>query len=54
MATVDIACIAVLIAFGLVGVARGFFRQATSLAAFVLIALAAVPVGVAVVECICG
>ena len=50
MATADILCIVVLVVFGFIGVVRGFFRQVTSLAAFALIALVAVPVGVAVAE----
>lgn len=45
--TTDIVCAAVLVFFGLVGAWRGFMRQVFSLLAFVLIALFAAPVGVA-------
>lgn len=43
---IDLTCAAILLLFGLVGAARGFVRQLFSLAAFILIALFAVPLGV--------
>jgi|GEM_PF-7129692 len=45
--TTDIICAAVLVFFALVGAWRGFLRQLFSLFAFILIALFAAPVGVA-------
>ncbi len=48
MATMDILCVVVLVLFGILGAVRGFIRQAFSLLAFLLIAVLAAPVGVAI------
>ena len=50
MATADVVCVVILLLFGLIGLVRGFRRQASSLAAFALIALFAVPLGVTIAE----